>query len=180
MPTIALYLICVAIWSTTWIAITFQLGTVAPLASVAWRFALASAVIFSWCAWRRLPLRFDGSRHRVLALQGLLMFGIGYTLVYEAEARVVSGLVAVGYSASPIVNALWGRLLYRTPLTGPILLGGLLGIAGVTAIFGLEIAAMTAGTRAFHGVLLTAAAVLIQGIATVSMGRNAQRRIGVW
>ena len=38
------FLVCVAFWSSTWIGITFQLGTVAPEVSVFWRFGIASAV----------------------------------------------------------------------------------------------------------------------------------------
>ena len=34
-------IICAMIWGTTWYAITLQLGTVPPLASIVWRFGLA-------------------------------------------------------------------------------------------------------------------------------------------
>ena len=40
-----LFAICVLTWGTTWHAITFQLGTVAPEVGVALRFALAGAVV---------------------------------------------------------------------------------------------------------------------------------------
>ena len=39
------FLACVLIWGTTWLAITFQLGSVAPEASVAWRFGLAALIM---------------------------------------------------------------------------------------------------------------------------------------
>ena len=42
-------LICAMIWGTTWYAITLQLGTVAPLASIVWRFGLAAAILFLGC-----------------------------------------------------------------------------------------------------------------------------------
>ena len=40
-----LYATVVLIWGTTWIAIYWQLGTVPPLASVFYRFALASCLL---------------------------------------------------------------------------------------------------------------------------------------
>ena len=47
MTTLQLFAACVAIWGSTWIAITFQLGSVAPEASVFYRFLLASALLFA-------------------------------------------------------------------------------------------------------------------------------------
>ena len=44
---LSLYLLTVLIWGTTWIAIKFQMGEVAVAASIAYRFALASAVLFA-------------------------------------------------------------------------------------------------------------------------------------
>ena len=43
---LSLYLLTVLIWGTTWIAIKLQMGEVAVAASIAYRFALASAVLF--------------------------------------------------------------------------------------------------------------------------------------
>ena len=43
MSVLQLFAACVAIWGSTWLAITFQLGSVAPEASVFYRFLLASA-----------------------------------------------------------------------------------------------------------------------------------------
>jgi drug/metabolite transporter (DMT)-like permease len=57
MGTPFLYLATILIWGTTWIAITYQLGSAAPTTSVMLRFALASAFLFAWCMLRRIPLR---------------------------------------------------------------------------------------------------------------------------
>ena len=40
LSNLQLFVACVAIWGSTWIAITFQLGKVAPEASVFYRFLL--------------------------------------------------------------------------------------------------------------------------------------------
>ncbi len=56
-----LYVITVLVWGSTWIAIDFQLGTVAPEVSITYRYLLAAALLFSWCRYRGLNLQF-GSR----------------------------------------------------------------------------------------------------------------------
>ncbi|MES1163701.1 MAG: EamA family transporter, partial [Rhizobacter sp.] len=127
--------VCVLIWGTTWYAITFQLGQTAPEVGVALRFGLAGAVVLAMCAGRRLPLRFAAREHALLALQGAFLYGVSYVCVYHAEQHVVSGLVAVGYSASPLIGGIAARALFGTRLSARFLVGGLLGLAGVALIF---------------------------------------------
>ena len=57
MGNLQLFLVSVAIWGSTWLAIKFQLGRVAPEASVFYRFLLGSALLFAYCHLRRLPDR---------------------------------------------------------------------------------------------------------------------------
>ena len=135
MTNLQLFAGCVAIWGSTWIAITFQLGSVAAEASVFYRFLLASAMIFAYCGMRGLPLRFSRREHLWIALQGVLMFSVSYVCVYYAEEHVVSGLVAVGYSASPLLNMLGMRLFFGAAMTGRVALGAMLGIIGITLVF---------------------------------------------
>ena len=44
-----LYAVTVLIWGTTWFAIIFQLGVVAPEVSIVWRFLTASLTLIAWC-----------------------------------------------------------------------------------------------------------------------------------
>ncbi len=55
MSVLQLFAACVAIWGSTWHAITYQLGEVAPEVSVLYRYILASALLFAFCLARRLP-----------------------------------------------------------------------------------------------------------------------------
>src|SRR5512135_2829923 len=87
--------VCVLVWSTTWYAITLQLGPTAPELGVALRFGVAGAVVLAMCALRALPLRFGARAHALLALQGMFLYGVSYVCVYHAEKHLVSGLVAV-------------------------------------------------------------------------------------
>ena len=131
MSNLRLFAASVAIWGSTWFAITFQLGRVEPEASVAYRFLLASLLLFAYCAARRLPLRFPPRDHAWIAAQGMTMFGASYIFVYYAEQHIVSGLVAVGFSASPLLGMFGQRLFFGTPITARIASGSVLGIAGI-------------------------------------------------
>ena len=66
MSNLHLFVACVAIWGSTWLAITYQLGRVAPEASVFYRFLLASLLVFAYCLVRKLPLRYGCLLDRVV------------------------------------------------------------------------------------------------------------------
>ncbi len=180
MSNLQLFLACVAIWGSTWIAITFQLGKVAPEASVFYRFLLASLVLFAYCRARGLPLRYRAREHAWMALMGLLMFSVSYIAVYYAESHVVSGLVAVGYSASPLLGMLGMRLFFRAPMTAPLIAGSALGILGITLVFWPEFARMKTDGDVALGALFTAVAVIVSTLGSMVAHRNQDARLPLW
>src|SRR5205085_8814869 len=160
LSNLQLFIAAVAIWGSTWLAITFQLGKVAPEASVFYRFLLASAIAFAYCLARRLPLRYSVREHLWIALLGVLMFSVSYIFVYYAEQFVVSGLVAVGYSASPLLGMIGMRLFFGTPMTGFLALGSILGMAGITLVFWPEFSHLKSDGNTALGAIYTAIAVI--------------------
>jgi drug/metabolite transporter (DMT)-like permease len=180
MSTLNLYIVCVLIWGSTWIAIKFQLGTVAPEVSVFYRFLLAAALLFLFCWWKKLPMKFTPRQHALMAMQGILMFGISYILVYHAELHVVSGLVAVGYSASPLLNMLAVRMFFGTPMSLRVTLGALVGIAGVVVIFWPEFATLKGDGSVGLGAMFTALAVISSAVASSLVTRNSHHNLPVW
>lgn len=180
MTTARLFAACVAIWSTTWIAITFQLGTVAPEISVFYRFFLAALLLLAWCRLRGLDLRFGPKEHLWLALFGALTFSVGYVFVYRAEQHFASGLVAVGYSASPLLGMLGMRLFFGTPMTGRMWLASALGIAGVVLVFLPEALRLGESRDAAKGIAFTAAAVLASSLGAMVAQRSQRAKLPVW
>ena len=180
MSNLQLFAVCVAIWGSTWIAITFQLGSVAAEASVFYRFLLASAMIFAYCRIRGLPLRFSRREHPWIAIQGVLMFSVSYVCVYYAEEQVVSGLVAVGYSASPLLNMLGMRLFFGSAMTGRVALGAALGIIGITLVFWPEFSHLKTDGHVALGAFFTAAAVILSALSNMAAHRNHEAGLPIW
>jgi drug/metabolite transporter (DMT)-like permease len=175
-----LFWICVLTWGTTWYAITFQLGHTAPEVGVAMRFALAGTTVLALCAARRLQLRFPLRDHALFALQGGFMYGVSYVCVYHAEQHVVSGLVAVGYSASPLVTGLGAHALFGLRVTGRFILGGLMGLAGVALMFWPEFGKAAGSGDALLGAQFTIGAVLLSSVGSLSASRNRWRGLPFW
>lgn len=180
MPTALLYAVCVLIWGTTWFAITAQLGAVAPELGVALRFAFAAVLLFAWCRWRGLGLRFARQHHTLFAVQGLAGFSLSYVCIYHAERFIVSGVVAVAYAASPLVVMLAGRLVDGTPMSRRVAAGGVLGLAGVALIFGHELGRLGASVGGLLGAVLAVSAVLLSAVATLAAARYQRAGVSGW
>ncbi len=175
MNNLALFATCVAIWSTTWFAITFQLGPIAAEVSVAWRFLFAGLLLAVWCRVRGESLRFGAANHAALALLGLTMYSAGYICVYRAEEHLASGLVAVGFSAAPLLAMFGMRFFFGQPLTARMAAGSLFGIAGIVLVFWPEFARLSRSQDAANGAVLTTVAVVVSVVGGLLAHRNHKR-----
>lgn len=180
MNTGAVYAACVLIWGTTWIGIKLQLEALAPETGVALRFLCAAGLLGLFCRWRGIALSFDARLHRLFALQGLAGFCISYVFIYHAERFIVSGVVAIGYAASPLANLLLARMLFGTRAPGRVAVGGVLGLAGIALIFGHEFARMALDRTLAIGAALTMAAVLLSSVAGMVATRYHQLGVHGW
>ncbi|MGI9245565.1 MAG: DMT family transporter [Steroidobacteraceae bacterium] len=180
LKTWQLFAICVLTWSTTWYAITYQLAHVPPELNVALRFGLAGSVIIAICLFGGYRLRFTWREHGLLLLQGSFMYGVSYVSVYHAEKHIVSGLVAVGYSASPLLTGLGARLLFDAPLGRRFVMGGVLGLVGVSLVFFPEFMRTTADRDTAVGVAFTLAGVLLASFGSLVASRNRPNGLPFW
>ena len=180
VPTLHLFVICVLIWGSTWYAITLQLGYAAPEILVGLRFLLASAVLFAYCRWSGNRLSFSMRQHADFALLGATMFGISYLLVYHAERYVVSGMVAVAYSTSPMINMVASRALFGTPMTWRVAMAALCGFAGICCVFAPEFGSIPAARNMAMGALLTVLSVLTSAAGSMAAVRCQNRGYNTW
>jgi len=179
MSSLGLYLTSVLIWGSTWLAITFQFGTVPPAVSVVYRFALAGLILLAWARLKGLRLRFSPSDHVWMALQGFLLFGINYMCVYLAETEITSGLVAVAFSLLVILNIIGARIFFGTPLKSSTLLGAALGIGGIVLVFLPGMSRGAAGRNPALGVALAIGGALTASLGNIVAYRNHGRGLPV-
>ena len=172
MNVLGLYLTSVLIWGSTWLAITFQFGTVPPAVSVVYRFLLSAFVLLAWCLYKRLPLRFTGWEHFWMLLQGIFLFGINYVCVYIAETAVPSGLVAVVFSLIVFMNIAGTRFFFGTPVKRATLLGAILGVIGILLVFLPEFSRETGKGDAALGLSLALVGAVSASAGNLLVSRN--------
>lgn len=171
MFNVSLYVTTVLIWGTTWIAIEYQIGVVSPALSVAYRFALAAALVFGWAWLAGHRLRFPRRTHGLLLAMGLCLFSTNFFLFYHAAAYLTSGLLAVVFSLAVPLNIVNGWVLLGRRSTPRTLLGAALGVAGIVALFWPEVGSFDLGDSGFLGLLLSLAGTFCFSLGNIASAR---------
>jgi drug/metabolite transporter (DMT)-like permease len=170
-----LYLITVLIWGSTWFAIEFQLGTVAPEVSIVYRYTGASLLLFAWCKVRGLNLNFSIRQHGWFLLLGVFLFSLNYVLAYRAQVHITSALTAIAFSAIVWMNILNARLFFGVRAGSRVLIGALLGVAGICTLFAPQIRELTLTDTVFYGSLLAILGALVASFGNM-VSQGAQKR----
>src|SRR5215217_2225962 len=94
-----LYLLVIAIWGTTWIAIRSAVDSVPPITASGLRFAIAFPILAAIVArMRDVPLRYPAGKGRLFAMVTAAYFVIPFALMNLGGAAIPSGLSAVLFS----------------------------------------------------------------------------------
>lgn len=179
MTNLLLYSIVILVWGSTWIAIKFQLGVVPPEASVAYRFIIASALMFIWALALRLPLRFSIRDHGFVALQGSLLFSTNFFLFYLAAEYLSTGLLAVVFSTASIITLAIKSLRERHLPAPSSLAGGVVGALGIAIIFWPDLTAAASRPGAGTGLLLAICATISFSLGGIVAARNQNAGLSV-
>lgn len=134
-----LYLSTVLIWGTTWIAIHWQLGAVAVLVSVFYRFALAATLMLSLVLVSGRLQATSKQDHGFMVLQGMCLFSLNFVCFYTAGLAISSGLLAVIFSSATLFNAFNNRIFWKEKPSRSVFGAGALGIIGLSLMFWPEL-----------------------------------------
>lgn len=130
-----LYALVVFAWSTSWIAIKYQVGIVSAEVSLVYRFALSAACMWAWLVATGRPWAFPLRHHARFVILGILLFSSNFLAFYYGGKTVPSGLLAVVFSLASVFNLVLGNLIFRTPIDRVTLIGALTGFGGVLLMF---------------------------------------------
>ena len=140
---IFLFVIVICCWSPTWYVIKFQLGIVDPMLSVAYRFLIASLMLFCFIIYTKRKTYFNIKEHFWFFLLGINLFSLNYIFFYIANQYLISGLVAVCFSALIFMNILNERIFFKIKATSNTYLSSFIGLIGLFVIFSNEISNFT-------------------------------------
>jgi drug/metabolite transporter (DMT)-like permease len=162
------FVIVTLVWSSTWLVIRDQIGSVPPSWSVTYRFAVAAIGMFAVALIRRDPIRLKPADHLFAAAMGIAQFAINFNFIYRAEHHVTSGIVAVVFALLIVPNTLLARIFLGQAISRQFLIGSLVAIGGLAMLFLHETRSSVHGADAvMAGIGLTLAAVVFASSANV-------------
>ena len=142
-------LLCV-IWGSTWLFIKLGLEDLPPFTFAGIRFVIACAILFVWIGIRRMSLPTKRADWILLAISGILAFGLNYGLVFWGEQYISSGLAALLQATLPAFGLVFAHFhLPSERLSWARIAGVVLGGFGVAVVFSNQLA--IAGRQALAG-----------------------------
>ncbi len=175
MQNAAFYMITILIWGSSWFVIKFQLGDVHPVASVAYRFAVAAAILMLFSIFTRKKdanINLTSKDHFFMALQGLCLFSINYSIFYVATGYLPSGLVAVVFCTISVMNIVNQAIFFKKRVDGRVLIASLFGLCGIGLVFMPEVSVLSFEDDSVFGLALCLIATYFASLGNMVAMRN--------
>ena len=168
------WLVLCGIWGSTWLFIKLGLADLPPFTFAGIRFVIACAILSSWIRIRRLPLPRRRADWILLAISGILAFGLNYGLVFWGEQYISSGLAALLQATLPAFGLVFAHFhLPGERLSWARMGGVILGVCGVGVVFSNQLA--VAGRQALAGcvaLILSSIFAAYSNVLVKAYGKN--------
>lgn len=168
------WLVLCGIWGSTWLFIKLGLEDLPPLTFAGIRFVISCAIILSIIRIRGLQLPRARADWILLAVTGVLSFGLNYGLVFWGEQHISSGLAALLQATLPAFGLVFAHFhLPGERLTWTKISGVVLGVCGVAVVFSNQLA--VAGRQALAGciaLILSAVCAAYSNVLVKAYGKN--------
>lgn len=179
MKNALLFITPVLIWGSTWYVIKFQVGNVDAMLSVSYRFGIAGVLMLIVCSLWKMKMNFTRKEHQFILLQGLLIFGFNYWLVYTSELYLTSGLVGLIFSLLVFLNILNGRIFLKTPFENKVIIGGFLGLVGTGMVFWKDLSHFSFTDGKIIGLCFAVGGTYLASLGNITSARNQKAGIPV-
>jgi drug/metabolite transporter (DMT)-like permease len=160
------WLVLCGIWGSTWLFIKLGLEDLPPLTFASIRFVIACTILYAWIRIRHLRLPKTRADWILLAITGVLSFGLNYGLVFWGEQYISSGLAALLQATLPAFGLVFAHIHLPSERLSWARIGGvILGVCGVAVVFSNQLA--VSGRRALAGCVALMLSALFAAYANV-------------
>ncbi|HEX5602298.1 MAG TPA: EamA family transporter [Pyrinomonadaceae bacterium] len=168
------WLILCVIWGSTWLFIKIGLENLPPITFAGIRFVIGCAILFAIIRIRGIQLPRARADWGLLAVTGILSFGLNYGLVFWGEQHITSGLAALLQATLPAFGLVFAHFhLPGERLSWTKIGGVVLGVCGVAVVFSNQLA--IAGRQALAGciaLILSAAFAAYSNVLVKAYGKK--------
>ena len=180
MKNSILYGITVLIWGSTWLAIEFQLGKVAVEVSIFYRFALAAIIMWVYCLFKGISLKFSLKNHGFILLLGLGNFSANYTILYTAQNYLNSAMTSIAFSTLLLINIINTRLFFGKKIALKIYIGAIFGVFGIIVLFWNDLQSVNISSETLWGLMLTLIGTVVASLGNMVSVRNSNHNLNIF
>ena len=132
--TLTAFIVAVVFLGVNFVAVRFSNQELPPFWGAAFRFMIASILLFGIVRLRNFPMP-QGAAWKGALLYGLFSFAISYAFLYWALTRVSSGMASVMFATIPLATLLIASLIGQESLTWKGIFGAAIVIVGIAVVF---------------------------------------------
>lgn len=179
MRSTVLYVITVLIWGSTWLAIEYQLGVVAPEVSLVYRFSIAALLMWGYCLIKKFPMGFSLKNHFFFMALACCNFGFNYLILYWAQDYLTSAMTSIAFSTLLVMNIVNTRIFFGKPIAPRTFIGATLGLAGIIGLFWQDVKTLDIASEAMIGLGLSLGGTFVASLGNMTSVRNSKNNIGI-
>jgi len=180
MKNSLLYILTVFIWGSTWLAIEYQLGEVAVEVSLVYRFVIAALIMWAFCLFRGVSLRFSVIDHGFIFLLALGNFSVNYMFMYLAQGYLTSAMTSIAFSTMLLMNIVNSRLFFGTKIAPRTYIGACFGVLGIVALFWNDLQDVQFSEQSLLGLGLVLTGTLIASFGNMTSVRNSNNGLNIF
>ena len=180
MKNIALYIITVLVWGSSWFAIEYQIDKVDVLVAVFYRFIIAAIIMWAYCLLAHVPMTFKARDHFFILILALFNFSLNYLVIYYSQLYLTSAMTSIAFSTMLLMNILNTRLFFGKTISAQVWIGALCGIAGLVALFWRDLHNEQSSDQILLGLSLAILAAFIASLGNMASIRNSQHGVNVF
>lgn len=169
----------VLIWGSTWLAIEYQLGVVAPEVSLVYRFSIAAVLMWGYCLIKRLTMQFSLKNHLFFMTLACCNFGFNYLILYWAQDYLTSAMTSIAFSTLLVMNIINTRIFFGKPIAPRIFIGATLGLVGIVGLFWQDVKTLDFASEAIIGLGLSLGGTFVASLGNMTSVRNSINNIGI-
>ncbi|HJP94202.1 MAG TPA: EamA family transporter [Pyrinomonadaceae bacterium] len=173
------WLVLCGIWGSTWLFIKLGLADLPPFTFAGIRFVIACTILVSLIRIRGIQLPKARADWILLAITGILAFGLNYGLLFWGEQYISSGLAALLQATIPAFGLVFAHFhLPGERLSWTRIGGVILGVCGVAVVFSNQLA--VAGSEALAGcvaLIFSSIFVAYSNVLVKAYGKNLEPAI---
>lgn len=145
-----------------------------------YRFTIAAALMWVYCLWAKVSLRFSSLDHFFILLLALGNFSVNYVMMYLAQQYLTSAMTSIAFSTMLLMNIINTRLFFGKKIEPRTYVGASIGVLGIAVLFWDDLRVMNFNDGSLLGLALVLTGTLVASFGNMASVRNSNRQLNVF